>query len=174
MIRKPVTILFMPLGLVFLKLFTLICPELRRFCDGAPREVAWQRAFDANRLGRKLLGAGLLSCFVVMVIGSLVAGTPFGGFGSLITFPIVLMLGGICVVWLGRRSLRRSLRQQLVEQGIPICVECGYNLRASEVCPECGTPVRCTNCHYILVGNVSGRCPECGTPSVEKLLRKNT
>ncbi len=141
MLRKTLTIFSMPLESVFLKLFTLICPELRRFCDGAPREIAWQRAFDANRLGRKLLGAGLLSCFVVMVIGSLVAGTPFVAIGAMITFAIVLVSGGICVVWSLRRSLRRSLRQQLVEQGIPICVECGYDMRGtlSGTCPEYGT-----------------------------------
>ncbi len=39
--------------------------------------------------------------------------------------------------------IRRALRRRLNEQGIPVCMTCGYSL----------------------VGNVSGLCPECGAPA---------
>ena len=47
-----------------------------------------------------------------------------------------------------RPILRRSLREQLVEKGVPVCLECGYDLR----------------------GQIDARCPECSTPFDEQLL----
>lgn len=40
-----------------------------------------------------------------------------------------------------RKWMRVFLRQYLNEQGIPICQNCGYDLRGqvSRACPECGT-----------------------------------
>lgn len=43
--------------------------------------------------------------------------------------------------WHGRRWMRKYLRTYLNEHGIPICMNCGYDLRGqvSPSCPECGT-----------------------------------
>jgi hypothetical protein len=54
-------------------------------------------------------------------------------------FPICIM----AIVWLLRRHFQHSLRKQLVDLGISICVQCGYDLtgNVSGVCPECGENV---------------------------------
>lgn len=65
------------------------------------------------------------------------------------SFPVLgllaLMGGGGLIVTYGhgrwaRTSLRRNLRRQLIERGVPICAECGYDLRGQTTprCPECG------------------------------------
>jgi len=43
---------------------------------------------------------------------------------------------------LGRNPIRRMLRQRLRDEGIPVCIPCGYDLttRVGDVCPECGRP----------------------------------
>ena len=50
-----------------------------------------------------------------------------------------------------RRNARRHLRKELVALKIPICLECGYDLRGQTDarCPECGTafdPALLKNC----------------------------
>lgn len=44
-----------------------------------------------------------------------------------------------------RRGFPAMLRQKLIEQGVPMCLKCGYNLRGqpadSTRCPECGTAI---------------------------------
>jgi hypothetical protein len=54
-----------------------------------------------------------------------------------LTFATVAML-----VYVYRRSIRRSLREQLCAIGVPVCIACGYDLRgqADPRCPECGRP----------------------------------
>ncbi len=38
-----------------------------------------------------------------------------------------------------RDRIRRHLREKLIQLGVPICLPCGYDLRAStDRCPECG------------------------------------
>lgn len=67
--------------------------------------------------------------------------------------PLLAALSGGLMVGAGlhlfRRRIRRSLRQQLIEIHVPICLECGYDLR----------------------GQVEPRCPECGKPFNPNLLR---
>ena len=43
-------------------------------------------------------------------------------------------------VWFLRRRIERSLRLMLVEQRVPVCLDCGYDLRGQlqPRCPECG------------------------------------
>ena len=42
--------------------------------------------------------------------------------------------------WLLRKRIARLVRVQLLERGVRVCLECGYDLRAHEQmrCPECG------------------------------------
>lgn len=56
-------------------------------------------------------------------------------FAALAGFPV-----GFCIAWLFRRTVRDSLRRQLVERSVPICLKCGYNLHGliEPRCPECG------------------------------------
>lgn len=57
---------------------------------------------------------------------------------------LTLALGAatLCMIVARRNRIRRMLRECLREQGIPICITCGYDLTglASKVCPECGQP----------------------------------
>jgi len=48
----------------------------------------------------------------------------------------------VAVHFLYRRKLHESLRRQLIDRGIRVCLDCGYDLRefAEPRCPECGTP----------------------------------
>jgi hypothetical protein len=61
------------------------------------------------------------------------------------TIPMGALVGGV-VTYVVIRSTRhlvcRSLRLQLQEMGIPVCLHCGYDLRGQTDprCPECGRP----------------------------------
>lgn len=64
--------------------------------------------------------------------------------------PSVAAIGAFLVVirWLHRRGFRRALRQKLVEQSVPVCLDCGYLLRGLPIevqaCPECGSAIDAT------------------------------
>lgn len=47
------------------------------------------------------------------------------------------------LAWAFRKTVQRSLREQLVDRGVPICINCGYDVRGSkDRCPECATRVQ--------------------------------
>lgn len=62
----------------------------------------------------------------------------------LTTLGLAALLGGTFLGveqhFIFRPHLQRSLREQLVQRGVPICVGCGYDLRGQihPRCPECG------------------------------------
>jgi hypothetical protein len=71
-----------------------------------------------------------------------------GSVGALFRIALMSVCPCVCVigiVWLKARQVRRFLRQRLQEVGVPICVQCSYDLtgNTSGICPECGTP--CAN-----------------------------
>lgn len=124
-------------------------PELELFEDATAAQAALHRAKNAVlRNVRRWLA---LMCFIIavgVVIGLLFVwlrravgidpswtGGASGGVSG--------ATGVIAVQYLFRRPIQQQLRTQLNQQGRPVCMKCGYNLR----------------------GNVSNRCPECGTPT---------
>jgi len=85
-----------------------------------------------------------------VAIGMAVAAVPLGivlrRFGAP---PWLLggMMGGLVgggavgfLNYLYRRPMARFVRADLVSRGIPVCLECGYDLRGQRIprCPECG------------------------------------
>ena len=62
-------------------------------------------------------------------------------------YPFAVAIGSQYLV---RKPLIRYLREQLAAKGVPICIECGYDLR----------------------GQVDPRCPECGTAFDPKLIKR--
>ena len=91
-----------------------------------------------------LIGLPALLIVCVLVLDTLTkyfAGRPVAAgacaFAVIVTGGIV---GGLYVV--PRKQIRRELRVCLREQGIRICISCGYDLRglSSANCPECGEP----------------------------------
>ena len=124
-------------------------PELARFETAEQRRVAWQEAHRQSRLLCALivgLGAGIGTGFLVVLLDI------FFGRIVAVSLPAVAkgcLAGGVAGAaagyigwWPVRGRIRRSLRQQLTEAGIPTCVPCGYDLRGQiePRCPECGTP----------------------------------
>ena len=75
----------------------------------------------------------------VVVFSDDVDGPPTGRPDLMLLYPPALVITGIPIaLWLLLIPSRK--RQQRLKRGL--CVECGYDLRASsERCPECGTPV---------------------------------
>ena len=61
-----------------------------------------------------------------------------------------------------RPGVQRSLREQLRERGVPICVMCGYDLRTQSEgrCPECGTLSAPPVCNPLLGGAAAHRPPQ--------------
>jgi hypothetical protein len=62
-------------------------------------------------------------------------------------FLVPILLGPVQVLgfafgfqWAWRKPMRRHLRRRLVALGVPVCLECGYDLRGQTEarCPECG------------------------------------
>jgi len=43
-----------------------------------------------------------------------------------------------------RSSIRRTIKDALGDERTPVCLDCGYDLRAVQAdrCPECGAPTR--------------------------------
>lgn len=56
-----------------------------------------------------------------------------------------LFLYSLIMRWFYRGAAQRELRKQLLNQGVPVCVQCGYDLRgqpaAAPYCSECGRAI---------------------------------
>ncbi len=117
-------------------------PELGSFPSREAARAAWRRAMrSVYRSGWFWLGilamSGVLSVLAVVVYRAVPQARTFG--------PAVVggIVGAATVVGGFRgfhRRIHRTLRQELISMGIPICLHCGYDLRgqAEARCSECG------------------------------------
>jgi hypothetical protein len=108
-----------------------------------------------RRAARKLIGrpAHLLTALAAaglavtstLVLRKIVPsfGLPIGQLtrNLILAVPVVIVC---CVfgLWLLNRQMSKLLRYELLDCGVPICVQCGYHLigLAGPGCPECGRP----------------------------------
>ena len=151
-------------------------PELGRFPKSHDARAALKRA-SSRLLWKFIIGSFILAGLFTIATFSLPSvGVPISARGGVhLVLAVLLWTGILAFGWSIRGPIRRNLRQQLVEEGIPICVSCGYDLShlRSDRCPECGSPRavrrtalrvhdRCPTCGYDLRGNPAQGCPECG------------
>ena len=121
-------------------------PEIARF--GTKRErwdAMWAAQLKAMRTwGFWLFPVVLVSLgfafsffFLPILVRSL------GNVGFLGPPLLLLLLAGPMPgehLWVCRRVIQLSLREQLIERGERVCLQCGYDLRGQDDprCPECG------------------------------------
>ncbi len=121
--------------------------ELALFPDDASRHRALKR-FEREMMPRTWRhGIRLLA---IMFCSLAIPATLAIGTARLLMSPwstraaTFVMICGYFVIrsFLVRREMPRSLRNQLLDLGVPICVKCGYDQRtlpsATARCPECG------------------------------------
>ena len=115
-------------------------PELQRFPVGRPRREAMRRAQQDlyTRWRRCVLIA--IGCIAGGGISAVLSLPYYTTAMLLAVFFFVLMLA---YFWYFRDVIRRSLRRQLAEIVVQLCITCGYDLTGNEsgVCPECGTKI---------------------------------
>ena len=89
-----------------------------------------------------------LAVFMNIVLRS--AGRTFGPTFSVPESMVGGIAGGISgglsaagALWISKRKIQYSLRKQLNDTGVSICMKCGYQLQGntSGVCSECGTRI---------------------------------
>ncbi|GMU82898.1 MAG: hypothetical protein AMXMBFR47_27690 [Planctomycetota bacterium] len=117
-------------------------PELNRFPDVFARSDAMHKALKDPTVSMHN-GLFQFACWVtIAMVTWQVLAIPNG---MVVALAIVPILAGIAFLFhqrfiLGGGVFRRRLREQLVASGVPLCLECGYDLRGQlePRCPECG------------------------------------
>ncbi len=139
------------------------CPELALFDSEEERKAvikqfrrrAWRtRRYWVQALGFVLAASVIYSLLMFSAMSA--ARLVFPGVPQFVSSGLAGVLiggfSGFAVQFLWRRPLQRYLREQLIAKGVPICIECGYDLR----------------------GQVDPRCPECGRAFDPGLIRPRT
>ncbi len=134
-------------------------PELDRLDTKEDREAVFRQAYKKLKtrsrfwfiliLGTASLSAGLTITLVLLkrvlpippwLNAGMVAGVGGGLFAGASEF-------------IFRRPLQKQIRVEMIERGVPVCLGCGYDLRAQieRRCPECGQPFARTGPPTVLV-----------------------
>lgn len=118
-------------------------PELGRIEDGALRHKALSAAIAkvtmCGRYWAAIAGIVVVSVWLQFAVRRMGVSP---GWRTALGWVIVVATVLACwfLILAFRKTIRRSIRQALVDSGLPCCLSCGYDL----------------------TGNESGRCPECG------------
>lgn len=118
-------------------------PELSHFRSVYECQDALQKAREDPQIRRRTKAVTTLN-WIVVFAACLAIVWCTDSYSAMLAGAV--LLGGALVAaehyLLFRTHTQRSLRRQLVERGVPICVACGYDLRGQlePRCPECGTP----------------------------------
>ncbi len=124
---------------MILKLF----PELERLPTKKAQREAWSTATRTVGTSWRYWAAiaGIVAPSVVVQFSLRLLGIPMAWRGMLRWLVVAVTVMGCWAVLLAfRKTIRRILWRLLMDQGIPCCVQCGYNLEGnvSGICPECG------------------------------------
>ena len=106
-------------------------PELGRFPTDHDARAALKRARSRLQWNPWFIIAAiiLLGLFMIATFSLPSVGVPISARGRVrLVLMILLWTGILALGWSFRGTIRRYLRQQLVQEGIPICVSCGYDL----------------------------------------------
>jgi hypothetical protein len=127
-------------------LYVRLYPELA-VLDSAEERARVLRASNTEVLRghkRQILGVACIACLLLLSLCYFLSKTRMGLAFAPIAAAFLAWAAILAIFWILHKPIRRSLRRQLRQQGVPICVECGYDLQGNESgrCPECGTPVR--------------------------------
>lgn len=144
MLQKPIT-----------RLHDWLYPELARFPTRDRRDTVNQAA------ARMMLSSpGFCARLILVLVCNIVIGVwgrrfiPLGLLSTTVSvFGLIIIVSAAGGIWIGMayvQRVKRYFRKVLVEDGIPICIRCGYDLS----------------------GQTETRCPECGQPFSPGLLRK--
>lgn len=125
-------------------------PELALFTDDTDRKralkQAQRRVWRAGRLWLWSISLGVVNGVVMSIrpwtlIPGLSARIP-PVVGQIIFCGLMGGCAGVAFQYLWRKPMQGSIRRQLLDRGIPVCLECGYDLRGrtDPRCPECGSP----------------------------------
>lgn len=121
-------------------------PELLLFPTRKEGQRALRKAARGSLLSLRFWGLFVVFIAALTLLDRLCVEPLFRGFGidSVLPFMYGAIAGTVGVLgtlWVSRKKIRRRLRCQLRQMGVPLCVKCGYDLRGQQElrCPECGT-----------------------------------
>ena len=131
-------------------------PEVAHFGGWTRREKALLLVEQDSRLAIARLGS-----ILVIVIGPLAVAITAAWLGwrgkhlwvAGTVAPVVLVgMGAIAYTVVSHRRARAKLRKIAVDSGIPVCLNCGYDLRLLpplRCCPECGELFDERRCQHV-------------------------
>lgn len=117
--------------------FNRLAPELDRFRTDEQAEDAQKRASSRVRF----VAFFIVTCLLTFPSMSLLSTAGNCAWISIFNLPILFTIAGVYLC-LRRETFRRSIREDLRKIGVPICIQCGYDIRGQVEprCPECGSP----------------------------------